>query len=108
MVLYFNFARYLMISGSRPGTLPLNRQGIWNQDMNPELGSRFAVNINTEMNYWCAESCNLSECHEPLFDLIEKIRESGRVTAREMYGCSGYVCHHNTEFVGRYCSAGYV
>lgn len=62
MVLYFNFARYLMISGSRPGTLPLNRQGIWNQDMNPELGSRFAVNINTEMNYWCAESCNLSEC----------------------------------------------
>lgn len=100
MVLYFNFARYLMISGSRPGTLPLNRQGIWNQDMNPELGSRFAVNINTEMNYWCAESCNLSECHEPLFDLIEKIRESGRVTAREMYGCSGYVCHHNTDLWG--------
>lgn len=100
MVLYFDFARYLMISGSRPGTLPLNRQGIWNQDMNPELGSRFAVNINTEMNYWCAESCNLSECHEPLFDLIEKIRESGRVTAREMYGCSGYVCHHNTDLWG--------
>lgn len=100
MVLYFNFARYLMISGSRPGTLPLNRQGIWNQNMNPELGSRFAVNINTEMNYWCAESCNLSECHEPLFDLIEKIRKSGRVTAREMYGCSGYVCHHNTDLWG--------
>ncbi len=100
MVLYFNFARYLMISGSRCGTLPLNRQGIWNQDMNPELGARFAVNINTEMNYWCAESCNLSECHEPLFDLIEKVRESGRVTAREMYGCSGFVCHHNTDLWG--------
>lgn len=100
MILYFNFARYLMISGSRPGTLPLNRQGIWNQDMNPELGARFAVNINTEMNYWCAESCNLSECHEPLFDLIEKIRESGRVTAREMYDCSGFVCHHNTDLWG--------
>lgn len=100
MVLYFNFARYLMISGSRPGTLPLNRQGIWNQDMNPELGARFAVNINTEMNYWCAESCNLSECHEPLFDLIEKVRESGRVTAREMYDCSGFVCHHNTDLWG--------
>ena len=100
MILYFNFARYLMISGSRPGTLPLNRQGIWNQDMNPELGARFAVNINTEMNYWCAENCNLSECHEPLFDLIEKVRESGRVTAREMYDCSGFVCHHNTDLWG--------
>lgn len=100
MILYFNFARYLMISGSRPGTLPLNRQGIWNQDMNPELGARFAVNINTEMNYWCAESCNLSECHEPLFDLIEKVRESGSVTAREMYDCSGFVCHHNTDLWG--------
>lgn len=100
MVLYFNFARYLMISGSRPGSLPLNRQGIWNQEMNPELGSRFAVNINTEMNYWCAESCNLSECHQPLFDLIEKIRETGRDTAREMYGCPGFVCHHNTDLWG--------
>lgn len=100
MVLYFNFARYLMISGSRPGSLPLNRQGIWNQEMNPELGSRFAVNINTEMNYWCAESCNLSECHLPLFDLIEKIRETGRNTAREMYGCPGFVCHHNTDLWG--------
>ncbi|MGN1480774.1 glycoside hydrolase family 95 protein [Porcipelethomonas sp.] len=100
MVLYFNYARYLMISGSRPGSLPLNLQGIWNQDMQPKWGSRFVVNVNTQMNYWCAETCNLSECHEPLFDLLEKIREDGHVTAKEMYGCPGYVCHHNTDLWG--------
>ena len=100
MVLYFNYARYLMISGSRPGTLPLNLQGIWNHDMQPLWGSRFVVNVNTQMNYWCAESCNLSECHLPLFDLLEKVREDGRKTAKEMYGCSGYVCHHNTDLWG--------
>ncbi len=100
MVLYFNYARYLMISGSRPGTLPLNLQGIWNHDMQPLWGSRFVVNVNTQMNYWCAESCNLSECHLPLFDLLEKVRGDGRKTAKEMYGCSGYVCHHNTDLWG--------
>lgn len=100
MVLYFNYARYLMISGSRPGTLPLNLQGIWNHDMQPLWGSRFVVNVNTQMNYWCAESCNLSECHLPLFDLLEKVREDGRKTAKKMYGCSGYVCHHNTDLWG--------
>lgn len=100
MVLYFNYARYLMISGSRPGTLPLNLQGIWNHDMQPLWGSRFVVNVNTQMNYWCAESCNLSECHLPFFDLLEKVREDGRKTAKEMYGCSGYVCHHNTDLWG--------
>ena len=100
MVLYFNYARYLMISGSRPGNLPLNLQGIWNHDMQPLWGSRFVVNVNTQMNYWCAESCNLSECHLPLFDLLEKVREDGRKTAKEMYGCSGYVCHHNTDLWG--------
>lgn len=100
MVLYYNFARYLMISGSRPGCLPLNLQGIWNQDMWPAWGGRFTININTEMNYWMAESGNLSECHLPLFDLIEKIRVSGTETAKEMYGCKGFVCHHNTDLWG--------
>lgn len=98
--LYFNYGRYLMISGSRPGSQPLNLQGIWNQDMWPAWGSRFTVNINTEMNYWCAESCNLSECHLPLFDLIHRMRPNGEQTAREMYHCGGFVCHHNTDLWG--------
>lgn len=98
--LYFNYGRYLMISGSRPYTQPLNLQGIWNQDMWPAWGCRFTININTQMNYWCAESCNLPECHLPLFDLIERMRENGRITAKEMYGCKGFVCHHNTDIWG--------
>lgn len=99
--LYFNFGRYLMISASRAGTQPMNLQGIWNEDMWPAWGSRYTVNINTEMNYWCAESCNLSECHLPLFDLLERVCENGRITAREMYGIDkGFVCHHNTDIWG--------
>lgn len=99
-VLFFNFGRYLMISGSRPGSQPLNLQGIWNEDMWPAWGSRFTVNINTQMNYWCAETCNLSECHLPLFDLIERMRPSGREAAREMYHAKGFCCHHNTDVWG--------
>ncbi len=98
--LYFNFGRYLMISGSRKGTLPLNLQGIWNENMWPAWGCRFTININTEMNYWPVEVCNLSELHMPLFDLIEKMRPNGRVTAKEMYNCSGFVAHHNTDLWG--------
>lgn len=98
--LYFNYGRYLMISASRPDTQPMNLQGIWNQDMWPAWGCRYTININTEMNYWCAESCNLSECHLPLFDLLERIRENGRKTAKEMYGCEGFVCHHCTDIWG--------
>ena len=99
--LYFNFGRYLMISCSRPGTQPANLQGIWNKDMWPAWGSRYTVNINIEMNYWCAESCNLSECHLPLFDLLERVCENGRITAKEMYGIDkGFVCHHNTDIWG--------
>ncbi|MBQ8435663.1 MAG: glycoside hydrolase family 95 protein [Oscillospiraceae bacterium] len=100
MTLYFNFARYLMISGSRAGTQPLNFQGIWNQDMNPYCGGRFELNVNTEMDYWIAESCNLSECHEPLFDLLDRVCENGRETAREMYGCNGFVAHTATDIWG--------
>lgn len=98
--MYYNFSRYLMISGSREGTLPLNLQGIWNKDMWPAWGGKYTININTEMNYWGAEIQNLSECHTPLFDHIERMRENGRITAREMYGCKGAVCHHNTDIWG--------
>lgn len=95
--LFFNFGRYFMISASRPGTLPMNLQGIWNNDINPKWGSRYCLNINLQMNYWCAENCNLSECHLPLMDYIEKIREDGKKTALEMYKCRGFVCHHNSD-----------
>lgn len=98
--LYWNFARYLMIAGSRRGTLPLNLQGIWNKDMWPAWGCKFTININTEMNYWGVETGNLSELSEPLFDLLERMRPNGRVTAEEMYGCGGFVCHHNTDLWG--------
>ena len=99
-VLYWNFARYLLISCSRPGTLPANLQGIWNKDMYPPWGSKFTVNINTEMNYWGAETWGLGELSQPLFDHIERIRINGRRTARDMYGCRGFVCHHNTDAWG--------
>ena len=98
--MYFNFSRYLMIAGSREGTLPLNLQGIWNKDMWPAWGGKYTININTEMNYWAAEIQNLPECHGVLFDHIERMRENGRVTAREMYHCGGSVCHHNTDIWG--------
>ncbi len=99
-VLYYNYGRYLMIAGSRPGTQPMNLQGIWNQDMWPAWGCRFTININTQMNYWGAESGNLSECHLPLFDLIERMRPHGRKTAQEMYHAKGFCCHHNTDIWG--------
>ena len=98
--LYFDFGRYLMIAGSREGTLPLNLQGIWNKDMWPAWGCKYTVNINTEMNYWCAETTGLGELHMPLFDHIERMRPNGRITAKEMYGCGGFVCHHNTDIWG--------
>ena len=99
-VRFFNFGRYLLIASSRPGSLPANLQGIWNEDYFPMWGSRFTININTEMNYWPANICNLSECEEPLFDLLERVRENGKVTAQKMYGCDGFVAHHNTDIWG--------
>lgn len=99
-VLYFNYGRYLMIAGSRPGSQPMNMQGIWNEDMHPAWGSRYTVNVNTQMNYWPAEVCNLSECHLPLFDLIARMQDPGRKTAKEMYHCRGFVCHHSTDIWG--------
>lgn len=98
--LYFDYGRYLLIACSRAGGLPATLQGIWNKDMTPPWDCKYTININTEMNYWLAENCNLSECHMPLFDLIEKMVKNGRKTAREMYGCRGFMCHHNTDING--------
>jgi alpha-L-fucosidase 2 len=95
--LYFQFGRYLLIASSRPGTQPANLQGIWNDSLKPPWDSKWTVNINTEMNYWPAEVCNLSECHDPLFDMIEDCVVSGRKTAQAQYGARGWVLHHNTD-----------
>ncbi len=94
---YFDMGRYLLISSSRPGTLPANLQGIWNGNMKPPWDSKYTININAEMNYWPAEVCNLGECHEPLFALLKRLLKNGRLTAERMYGCRGFVAHHNTD-----------
>jgi len=98
--LYFNFGRYLLIASSRSGSLPANLQGLWNQDFMPAWGSKYTVNINTQMNYWPAEPCNLADCHEPLFEMLKRMLPEGRKTAKAMYGCEGFVCHHNTDVWG--------
>ncbi|GGG55230.1 glycoside hydrolase family 95 protein [Paenibacillus radicis (ex Gao et al. 2016)] len=100
IALYYQFGRYLLISSSRPGSLAANLQGIWNEHMLPPWDSKYTININIQMNYWAAESGNLAECHEPLFDLIERMRAPGRHTARTMYDCGGFVAHHNTDLWG--------
>lgn len=95
--MFFQFGRYLMISGSRPGGQPLNLQGIWNKDTIPAWNCGYTVNINTEMNYWPAEPTNLSECTEPLFKMLQELYVSGSETAKSMYGMRGWVVHHNTS-----------
>jgi alpha-L-fucosidase 2 len=95
--LYFQFGRYLLISCSRPGTQPANLQGLWNNALTAAWGGKYTVNINTEMNYWPAETTNLSECAEPLFSLIRDISVTGARTAKVMYEARGWVCHHNTD-----------
>lgn len=95
--LYFHYGRYLLLSSSRPGTQPAHLQGIWNPHMQPPWNSNYTTNINTEMNYWHAEVCNLSECHEPLFDMIQELSVAGARTARIHYGCGGWTAHHNVD-----------
>lgn len=95
--LYFHYGRYLMIAGSRPGGFPLTLQGPWNESMTPAWDSKYTININTEMNYWPAETCALGECHEPLFTMIGEIAKTGAKTARTQYGVGGWVAHHNTD-----------
>lgn len=95
--LYFQFGRYLLISCSQPGGQPANLQGIWNDKLNPAWKCRYTTNINAEMNYWPAEVANLSEMHEPFLQMIRELYENGQEAAREMYGCRGWVLHHNTD-----------
>ncbi len=96
-VLYFQFNRYLLISSSQPGGQPANLQGIWNDKMDPSWDSKYTININTEMNYWPAEVTNLSEMHNPLVQMVMELSETGRETAKVMYGAQGWVAHHNTD-----------
>jgi alpha-L-fucosidase 2 len=95
--LYVQYGRYLMISSSRPGTLPANLQGIWNQDLEPAWDSKYTTNINAEMNYWPAEVANLGDCHDPFFRMIEECAQTGAVTAKVHYNADGWVLHHNTD-----------
>ncbi len=95
--LLYNYGRYLLISSSRPGGQPANLQGIWNHKLHPPWRSNYTVNINLEMNYWPAEVCNLTECAEPLFIMLEELSRSGQVPAREIYNLPGWCCHHNSD-----------
>jgi alpha-L-fucosidase 2 len=95
ITLIFQYGRYLMISGSRPGGQPLNLQGIWNDQVIPPWNGAYTININTEMNYWPAEPTNLSECQQPLFQMIKEIATTGTETAANMYRRKGWVGHHN-------------
>jgi len=97
VALYFQFGRYLLISSSQPGGQPANLQGIWNNKMDPPWGSKYTININTEMNYWPSEPTNLTEMNEPLVQMVKDLAVTGKETARIMYGANGWVTHHNTD-----------
>ncbi|MDC2888991.1 glycoside hydrolase family 95 protein [Psychrosphaera sp. G1-22] len=92
-ILLFNFGRYMMIASSRPGSLPANLQGVWNNSNNPQWTSDYHANINLQMNYWMAETTNLAETVTPLIEFIDSLREPGRVTAKEYYDAEGWVAH---------------
>ena len=95
--LYFQYARYLLISSSRPGGQPANLQGLWNESLSPPWASKYTININTEMNYWPALPTNLAETLDPLTAMVQDLSVTGARTAREMYGAGGWVAHHNTD-----------
>lgn len=97
VAIYFQYGRYLLISSSRPGCMAANLQGIWAEGYTPAWNSDYHININMQMNYWLAESCNLSECHEPFFDNLEAMIPTGRETARDMFDCDGFVLGHATD-----------
>jgi alpha-L-fucosidase 2 len=99
--LYFQYGRYLLMSSSRPGSMPANLQGIWADGLTPPWSADYHVNINIQMNYWSAEVANLSECHLPLFDFVDMLRVPGRVTAKTTYGCGGFVVHYTTNAWGQ-------
>jgi len=95
--LYFQFGRYLLIAGSRPGTQPLNLQGIWNKDAIAPWAANWTLNCNAEINYWPVEVANLAECHEPLIDLTTQLSVDGAHVAKDLYGARGWMAHHNTD-----------
>ncbi|MGW9687054.1 glycoside hydrolase family 95 protein [Flagellimonas sp. 2504JD1-5] len=95
--LYFQFGRYLLISSSRPGSLPANLQGLWADGLTPPWNSDYHININIQMNYWPSEITNLSEFHLPFLEFIAGLRENGRKTAKNVYGMNGFVAHHTTD-----------
>ena len=95
--LMMQYGRYLLISSSQPGGQPANLQGVWNNRMNAPWDSKYTININTEMNYWPALVANLAETQQPLFSMLRDLSQTGAQTAREMYGCNGWVAHHNTD-----------
>ncbi len=97
VALLFNFGRYLLISSSQPGGQAANLQGVWNDKRDAPWDSKYTININAEMNYWPAEVCNLQETTEPLFSMIRDLSETGKVTAKQMYDCGGWMAHHNTD-----------
>ncbi len=97
LTLFYQFGRYLLISASRPGGQPANLQGIWNESLWPWWGGKWTANINLQMNYWPAETGNLSECVEPFYDLLDDLRVTGAQVARVHYGCGGFVFHHNAD-----------
>lgn len=105
--LMFDYARYLLMSSSRPGTQAANLQGIWNDQIRAPWSANYTVNINTQMNYWIAEAANLSEFHLPLFDLMQRLAESGAHTAKTLYGKKGWVSHHNVDIWGHSSPVGY-
>jgi alpha-L-fucosidase 2 len=96
-MLCFQFGRYLLVSSSRPGGQPANLQAIWNERLAPPWGSKYTININTQMNYWPAEVTNLGECHLPLISMVKDISENGVKTAQIYYGAKGWVTHHNVD-----------
>ena len=104
--LYFQYGRYLLIASSRPGTQPANLQGIWNELVRPPWSSNWTANINVQMNYWLAETCNLAELHAPLFELIAGLSKNGAKTAEVNYGCHGWVSHHNVDIWRQSAPAG--
>jgi alpha-L-fucosidase 2 len=97
VALYFAFGRYLLQSSSREDSMPANLQGKWNEKFDPSWGSKYTININTEMNYWPAEVCNLGETVDALYHLLMRMQANGQDTAHKMYGTNGFVAHHNTD-----------
>lgn len=95
--LVYQLGRYMLIAGSRPGSQPLNLQGIWNEWVRPPWSSNYTININTQMNYWPAQSGNLAECHQPLLKFVEELAVNGAVTAKTNYNVKGWLAHHNSD-----------